>query len=310
MRAERAAALAVVAVGAVIALGACGGFIDRQAATSTYKILRASVDESRREADVELARAAVPGGLLQLAAFARAYPDFRGFAELHAEAICGYAVAFVFDDWEDATLGRRADEAARIADRLTGLLARCVDANLALLDPAWRAARTAGGDALARRLPSATPADAGPLRWIATADAVAIALAPLRGLTSLAPTRAVLQRCATLAPGAHDADAELLLGTLEAAVHPLLGGPDGRAWFAAARRALGPGALWLDVTEARATLRDRARLEAALRAALATDLARYPDRRLANELARRKATRYLAALDQLIPPGSGASGMQ
>lgn len=304
MRADRLVVLAAIAV------AGCSGFIDRQAATSTYKILRASVDESRREADVELARDAVPGGLLQLAAFARAYPGFRGFAELHAEALCGYAVGFVFDDWEDATLGGRADEAARIATRLTGLLPRCVDANLALLDPAWRTARAAGGDALTRQLARARPGDVAALRWIATADAVTIALAPLRGLTAMAPTLAVLRRCAALAPGAHDADAELLLGTLEAAVHPFLGGPDGRAWFAAARRALGPGALWLDVTEARAVIRDRARLEAALRAVLAADPARWPERRLANELARRKAARYLAALDQLIPPGSGAPGMQ
>jgi len=55
---------------------------------------------------VELARAALPGGIVQLAAFARAYPAEPRFVTLHANALCEYATAFVFDDWEDAALVR------------------------------------------------------------------------------------------------------------------------------------------------------------------------------------------------------------
>ena len=129
----------------VASLGACSSWIDHQAAKTTFRVLNASVDVAKRQSDVELARAALPGGLVQLQAFAAAYPDERGFRVMYADAACGYALGFVGDDWEDAKLGGRALEAEQLAHRLSGLLATCVDANLALLRPTWRAAREQGG---------------------------------------------------------------------------------------------------------------------------------------------------------------------
>ncbi len=142
------------------------------------------------------------------------------------------------------------------------------------------------------------------LLWIATSDAVVLALDPMRNLSKLDSIIAALKRCIALEPGYHDSDAELLLGTLEAGASRFVGGPDGSARFAQARAQLGDGALLVDVMYARSTLvakRDRARLAVTLRAVLAADLTRWPERRLANELARRKAERYLALIDQLVP---------
>ena len=113
-----------------------------------------------------------------------------------------------------------------------------------------------------------------------------------------------LERCVALEPGFHGADAELLLGTLAAGRSQFLGGADGEAWFAQARAGAGEGALLVDVMFARGTLvarQDRDQFERTLRAVLAADVTRWPERRLTNELARRKAARYLAAIDRLIP---------
>ncbi len=274
----------------------CSGFIDNQAAKSTLKILGASMDAAARLPDVQLAREALPSGIIQLDAFARAYPDHRQFRVMHAQSLCQYATGFVFDDWEDATLAGRAPEADALARRMVGLLDACVDANLALLPPAWRAARAQGVDGLVPLLPSATAAHVPALLAIATADAVNVALSPMTGLAALPAITAMLQRSAALKPGFNDAAAELLLGTLLAAQHTFLGGPDGAAELAAARRLAAPGALIVDVMIARAT-NDRA----ALARAAATDVRTWPERRLANELALRKARRYLGATAGAAP---------
>ena len=287
----------------VLAMAACRSFIDNQAASSTYRILSRSSEVARRQVDVELARDAVPGGLVQLQVFAAAYPDQLGFRELYAEALCGYVVGFVFDDWEDATLGGRVDEAARLELRLGPLLGACIDANLALLPPAWRAARDRG-DALVALIDRATRAQVAAVLWIATASAVELGLAPLRNLGKLPVVRAGLARTMQLAPGFHDADAELLSATLAAAQSQLMGGDDGGPLFARARKLAGEGALIVDVMFARGVAvahKDRALFEATLGKVLAADVTRWPDRRLSNELARRKARRYLAAEASLIP---------
>jgi hypothetical protein len=287
------------AMACAIALAGCSSFVENQAASSTYRIIRASVDVAKRQPDIELAREAMPGGIVQLQAFAAAYPG-HGFDALYAESVCQYASAFVFDDWEDADLGGRRDDATRLATRVTKLLGTCVEANLALLPPAIRDVRAHGGELA----PLVTRDQVPAVRWLATSDAIAIALDPASHLATLPATLALLARCSELSPLAHDADVELLLGTLEAGLHRLLGGKDGSARFDAARRGLPPGVLLVEVMYARGVAvarKDRALFEHTLQAVLATDLDRWPDHRLANELALRKARRYLAAEDQLIP---------
>lgn len=292
-------------VSSALALGGgCRAFVDHQAAASAYRILDGAFAASRQQADVELARAALPGGIVQLQAFSRAYPDHPAFRGLYAESLCEYATAFVFDDWEDAALGKRADEQARIAARLATLLPACIDANLAVLPAAWRAARAAGSDAWGKIIAQAAPAQAALLLRLATADAIALAVDPVHNLGKLGTIMASLERSAQLAPGARDAGAEILLGTLVAARARFIPGPDGAALFARARTLAGEGLLIIDVMFARGTAvarGDRALFETTLRQVLDADPARWPDRRLANELARIKARRYLAAADELLP---------
>jgi hypothetical protein len=237
--------------------------------------------------------------VVQLAAFAAAYPKHRGFRVLHAEAVCSYSIGFVFDDWDAASIAGR-DEARVIAKRLEGLLATCIDLNLELLPGAWR--DTAQWKAL---LSSLTRAQVPYVLQIASAEAARIALDPISSMQRLERTITTLSRCIEVAPGARDAEGEILLGTLLAGRARFFGGPDGEAQFAAARRLLGSGAVLVDVMYARGVAvarQDRALFTRHLDAALAADVSAWPDRRLANELARVKAARYLGAIDALIPP--------
>lgn len=276
----------------------CGGFIDKQAADSTLRILSKSQAAGRRQVDIELVQAALPGGVLQLETFALAYPEHRGFRLLHADALCQYAAAFVFDEWEQADLDGRKDEAMQLASRVVKLTAACAEANLALAPASWRAARAVGGERWDAEVTKASRKHVAQLLWLATADAVVLALEPMKHLTQLPSIIAALEKCVSLAPGFRDSDAEILLGTLQAGSSQFLGGADGGEWFARAQKQLGPGGLVAEVMMARSTLvarRDRAQFTAKLQAVLAIDLAKFPDQRLANELAQRKARRYLAA---------------
>lgn len=290
--------IARLVVSAALATSACSGFIDRRAADSTYKIVAASGAAAQREADVELARAALPAGVVQLAAFAQAYPDHAGFRALHAEATCQYAIAFVYDDWDAATLAGRTDDAAHLADRVSGLLARCEELTRARLAPARRALP------LAQLAATATASEAPILLWLAQAGSIAIALAPLAHLGDLAGVEAALATCARLAPGAREATAEVMQATLAASKPAIAGGDPSGAGFARARTLAGEGAFLVDVLEARVAAvgrGDRARFTQLLEGVLARDPARWPERRLGNELARAKARRYLAAIDRLFP---------
>jgi TRAP transporter T-component len=283
---------------ALLVLTGCESFITKRAASSTYSIIKQSNIAAQRESDLQLARDATPGGLIQLEAFSLAYPDHGGFKQLHAEAFCSYAVAFIFDDWEDASLTGRSDAEA-IATRLRPLLARCATLNRALLPKPWRE------KPVAELLPLAKKSHAPALLWLATTDAVALALAPMQNFAKLPDIRAALARCAELAPGAHNADGELLLATLDAGTGAIFGTTDGHVAFDRARAAAGPGSLIVDVMFARGTAvarKDRALFTSTLDRVLAADPAQWPERRLANELARKKARRYLAAIDKLLPP--------
>lgn len=269
---------------ALALLAGCASFIDNKAASSTLKILEKSQQAAARMGDLQLAREALPGGIIQLEAFALAYPDHKQFRVMHTDSVCQYAVAFVFDDWEEASLTNRAADATKIAARLEGLLATCVAANKAL--------------------PASTRRDL----WLAMVGAVQLAVAPLANVSRLGDIKAALANVATTKPGFSNADAELLLGTLEAATHRLFGGGDGVARFDAARKLTQGKVLNVEVMYARAIAvgnKDRDAFVTTLERVIATDTTKWPEHRLANELAKQKARRYLAAIDTLIPPVVG-----
>jgi TRAP transporter T-component len=288
----------------LILLAGCSSWIDDKAASSTLKILQRGSEAARRLTDIELARDAAPGGIVQMAAFAAAYPNHRGFRELHAESLCQYTLGFVFDDWEAATFGGREADARRIATRIEGLLATCIELNLDLLPKPWRAAAPDHAQWKAL-LPAAKREHVPALLRIAAAEAIRVALDPMRaGIPRLDRAIATLQRCVEVSPGTRNAEGEVLLGTLLAGRSRFFGGPDGEAQLAFARKQLGPSSILVDVMYARGIAvakQDRTLFLQHLDTALAADLSKWPDRRLENELARVKAVRYRDAVDALIP---------
>ena len=289
------------------ALAGCSGYIERRAAESTVAITRQSRVAVQRLADVQLAREATPGGLIQLEAFALAYPDQRGFLALLAEGYCQYAVGFLNDDWDAAVLRGDLPTASALMTRTLGLLDRCIDYGLQLLGPRWQRAHRAGPAPLQALVAGARAADVEGMGWVALGLATAVSMNPLSGKRrALLPVaQALLERIVALQPDHRDATAHVLLGAIHSARSRLLGGdpPAGRKHFERARALTGGGALLVDVMLARTyavTPGDRQLFRQALERVLAADPTRWPERRLVNEMARRKARRYLDVEDRFF----------
>ena len=268
----------------IVLLAGCSSFIANKAADTTLDIIGKSAKVAARESDLEIAKGALPGALFQLGAMELAYPDRPEFRDLHANALCQYTTAFVFDDWEDASLGGR--DTTELGERLEKLLDRCLVEQQARLPTDWK-------------LETATAAQASIILSMASARAVRLALAPFAHMAELprgagdapalclARARRARRRC-------RDADRGADRGPVAAARRPrrqrrVRRGEEARAGVAVDRRAFAR------------TRKDRAAFEAGLNAAIAVDLAKWPDHRLANELARKKARRYLAHEDKLLP---------
>ena len=143
-------------------LGGCASWINDQASEATYRVVEKSMLAAPRQTDLELTRAALASGIMQLEAFELSYPDHAGFKALHANAVCQYAVTFVFDDWEDASMTGRTADADVAAERLQGLLASCEDAQRSRLPAPW------GTKQVTTLLPTMKRDQVEPALWLAT----------------------------------------------------------------------------------------------------------------------------------------------
>jgi hypothetical protein len=116
----------------VIAVG-CGepGFAGHTAAKTTADLLAMAQPALNMESDYELAARAIPGALKTIEGFyvADESPVLRGIL---AEGYCQYATAFVEDEWEVAKFAKKLDDVEEQNQRASKMFARCL--NYALVD--------------------------------------------------------------------------------------------------------------------------------------------------------------------------------
>jgi len=313
-----------------VVCGGCGdgiGFTGHLAAGTTAGILAAAQPSLQQESDYELASRAIPGALKTIEGFyvADASEPLR---EILAEGYCQYANAFVEDEWEQAKLDhRRADEAYH-GKRASNMYTRCLNYALAKFDAAF-AKDLYGATEVAIARVNTVKRGTGkrtPLMWIGVglggvlnhnldrSDAVAY----------LGVVKAILEHVVAIdaadygpgfdGPKRKDCDApctvrlalpHIALGMVYTATGPQFGGdpkraesefrtalkitsdakhPDGRMLLARVLLAYRVGVI----------TNDRNLFHAELVKVLQTDPAIWPEERLANEVAHRKARRYLA----------------
>ena len=125
---------------------------------TTAKVLRRAQPSIKQESDYEMAARAIPGALKTVEGFWVVRPQDENLQAILTEGYCQYGTAFVEDEWEVADFARKLDQAAYHNARATKMFTRCLNYALMQLGDAWtkdifdaarvdaRIARTGRGD--------------------------------------------------------------------------------------------------------------------------------------------------------------------
>jgi TRAP transporter T-component len=280
---------------------ACSGFIERRAVQSTVDLIGRSRAAMAQEADPALVRDATPSGIKTLEGFYLIDPHNRNLLALLAESYCQYAAGFLQDDWEAAIMVGQPAQAQALLARARIHLSRCISYAVRLLDRAWLDTIYRDPDGLVALAGRAGRRDVAGMFWIA------LGLGTMIGMDPMDPSLAVylpavlvlLERVIALDEGHGDGLALMTLGIILSAQSASIGGnPErGKELFERARAVTGGTSLMIDTMMARTyavTTRDQALFRALLDRVVRARTNLWPTQRLANELARQKARRYLA----------------
>jgi hypothetical protein len=301
--------LAVVAA-AGLTLAGCHELMIKMTVDSTAPVLKRASASFDAESDVTLAREALPGNLKTIDGFLAVRPEQPDLLELTALAYVQYAFGFLEDDLEALPPGdspRRRELVARCTD----LYDRAYDIGLrhvALDRVEVRAiARQGKLEALAPALARVGKDGAPGLTWagLALASAINLHRDDIARVADLPKAVALLERAYQLDRGYYNYNPALSLAVIFASQGKAVGGDPDRArqLFEEVIRATSGRYLMAKVLYARyyATVTlDRALFDRTLQEVLTTPGDVWPEQRLANELAHRRAARYLAAADDLF----------
>jgi hypothetical protein len=303
----------VVAAAALVVAALPGCSLNAFTVNSTAPVLKDGMVALDRESDIQFAREGAPANLITVETFLVTTPDNRQLLEILANGYSQYAFGFLEDDLE--ILGENGDPDKRqvLIDRATTFYDRSFAHALHLAElrsPGIRKALKGDLAALAEELKHFTRGDDGiGLFWMGLAMGSAINLHKddVDRIGDLPRAIALLEHAHTIAPAYFLHGAALSLGVVYASQGKDMGGdPErGRRMFDEVITATGGRYLMAKALFARnyaTVVQDRALFEKTLKDVLATPASVWPDQRLANEIARRKAARYLAQADDLFLP--------
>lgn len=291
------------------ALASCG-IGEKIAFNSTTKILARAQPGLKMEADYELARMAIPASLKTVEGFWVAGPPTSSRLRLErilTEGYCQYGTAFVEDDWEAAKFQQDLDAVEYHNARSTNIFTRCLNYALTTLGSRWQKEVFADPETVARLVRETGHDKRFALLFAGNALGSLINhnLTRVEMLSHLGTVQAIMERVVELdakhglpADRAHAALPHIALGMIHSGKSKALGGDPERA-KAAFEKAL-------EITDGRFLLartlmayrvglqtNDRAFFHDNLVKVLETPPSVWPEQRLANEVAHRRARRYL-----------------
>jgi len=287
----------------------CAQLQYKLAVSSTAEVLRRGATSLEMEPDLKLARDALPGTLKTIDSFLAAAPTQPVFLTLTAQGYTQYAFGFLEDDLEE--LGSRdTPERRALVERITGLYDRATEVGVRLaevdkkgLGVAMKKDLGAVEGELKRLGKKAAPG----LYWagLAMASAINLHRDDVDRVAELPKARALLERAYVLDSSYATHGPALALGVMLAAQGKAVGGDPERAkkLFEEVIAATGGRYLMAKVLYARfygAVTLDRELFDAQLKNVLGTPASVWPEQRLANELARRRAARYVKQGDDLF----------
>jgi hypothetical protein len=278
---------------------------------STSKILLKGQPSLQQEADYELARSAIPGALKTVEAFWVAGPpdDARERLErILTEGYCQYGTAFVEDDWEEAKFRQDFAAVEYNNTRATHIFTRCLNYALKTLGSRWQKEIFADTETVKKLIHDTGGGSRFALLFAGTALGSLINhnLTRVEMLAHLSTAQGMMERVLEIdkqqgppSNKTHAALPYIALGMIHSAKPQSMGGDPAKAkmYFEKA----------LEVTDGKFLL---ARTLMAYRVGLQTNDEKFfhdelvkvletppsiwPEQRLANEVAHRRARRYLS----------------
>jgi hypothetical protein len=299
----------MLALGLVVMTG-CGG-LSTFAADTTASFLADAAPAVRAYFDYETAGYAAANGLIQLEGLHRVSPGNERLTLSLVQSYVAYAFGWVMDRQEEAQFAGRYEEADREEQRAYLMYQRAHQLTLRLMrerDAGIDQVLTGDPDKLAAYLRvhyDQRDRDIELVFWAAVAWGSSITNAPsLDALVDLPAVKVLAQHCVRLDERYENAGALTLLGGFEASYPQQLGGnwAKGKAYFERAIALTGRSNHIHHINFAR-TYAVNAQ-DKALFVSLLQEVIEAGDRgdevRLSNKVARRRAERYLAHIDDLF----------
>ena len=280
---------------------------------TTSKVLLRAQPSLQQESDYELARQAIPGALKTVEGFWIVSPDNERLSRILMEGYCQYGTAFVEDDWEVAKFKQDIAEIEYHNSRSTKIFTRCLNYALLRLGSRWQKELFSEADKINALLAATHPDQRLNMLFagLALGSMINHNLTRIEMLGHIATVEAIINHVIALdakSPPANEQHAALphiALGMLHSSRPQAMGGrPDlARKSFETA----------LTITKnkfllARTLLayrvglatNDRQLFHDQLKIVLETAPSVWPEQRLANEVAHRKARRYLSKEKELF----------
>lgn len=298
-------------------LAACD--IGRLTVNTTADVLARAQPSLQQESDYQLAHDALPGTLKTIEGFWVVSPENDKLLKILTEGYCQYGTAFVEDDWEVAKFAKKLDEIEYDNARATHIFTRCLNYALKQLGEDWQNNIYGTPDQVAKLVHDAGGDRRDAMMWagVALGSIINHNLTRMELLVFLPTVQAILNRVIELdraSPPSRPEYAALphvAFGMLYSAAGAQLGGKpaEAKAEFEAALKASAnpehPDGRFL---LARALLgyrvglmtNDRKLFHDQLKQVLETPPSVWPEQRLANEVAHRRARRYLSHEKELF----------
>ena len=298
------ASVAVPILASILTLGACD--LGKVTVNTTAKVLERAQPSLQMESDYEMARQALPGTLKTVEGFWIVAPDNKRLIKILTEGYCQYGTAFVEDDWETAVLKKDLEAIDYHNARATHIFTRCLNYALLSLGSRWKKELFGTTDVAAKLIKETGSGSRTPMLFagLALGSIVNHNLSRVDLLAYLGTVEAIMLRVIELDKANppdrkdHAALPYVALGMLYSArPKAMVGEPDkAKASFETALKITGDRFLLARTLMAyrvgKAT-NDRKFFHEQLKQVLMTDPAVWPEQRLANEVAHRKARRYL-----------------
>ena len=292
---------------ALIGLASCD--VERYGVDRSADVLRKAAPAFHAEADIGFAREAAAGNVKLIEGLVRVSPRNRTLLAQAAEGLCGYAYLFVEDDLEALPPADDEGRAPHLA-RAAAFYQRCREfavRHVEVAHPGFGETLSGALGPLEAALRTTGPEDVPGLFWtgFAMAAHANVTREDVAAIADLPRVEAIMHRVCELDERYYNAGARMGLGALYGSRSKLLGGdPErGRREIERAMALTGGTFLMHKLILARVyavAIGDRELFERVLREVVATPGSVMPAERLANEIARRRAARYLALVDELF----------